>query len=122
MITKRQKKIGRRKRHVRIRNKVMGSKERPRLNVFRSLRNVSIQLIDDIAEKTLLSSSTQDKAIKTKAGYAGNVKAAAILGEEFAKKAQAEGFKKVVFDRGGFLYHGRVKALADALRKGGLEF
>jgi len=107
---------------MRIRNKVMGTKERPRLNVFRSLRNVSIQLIDDITEKTLLSCSTQNKDIKTKATYAGNVKAAAMLGEEFAKRAQVKGFKKVVFDRGGFLYHGRVKALADALRKGGLEF
>lgn len=122
ILTRKQKRVGRFKRKLRIRNKIMGSRERPRLNVFRSLKNISVQLVDDIEEKTLLSCSTLDKDIKGKVGYGGNVKAATVLGEELVKKAQTKGIKKIVFDRAGYLYHGRIKALADALRKGGIEF
>ena len=121
-LTKREKKAGRLKRHMRVRNQVIGSKERARLSVFRSLKNVYAQLIDDIEGKTLLACSTLHKEIKKKAGYGGNVKSAALLGEEFAKKAKAKGIKRIVFDRGGYRYHGRIKALAEGLRKGGLEF
>ena len=122
VLTRRQKKNGRFKRHLRIRSKVIGFKEKPRLSVYRSLQNIYVQFIDDIEGKTLIAGSTMDGDIRQKARYGGNVKAAAILGEELAKKAVAKGIKKVVFDRGGCLYHGRVKALAESLRKGGLQF
>jgi len=113
---------GRELKHKRIRRKVMGSKARPRLCLFRSLNNLYANLIDDIERKTLFSLSTMDKAIKKKSPKGGNVKAASVLGEEFAKKVIEKGFDKVVFDRGGYKYHGRVKALADACRRGGLKF
>jgi len=90
--------------------------------VFRSHNNIYAQVIDDVEQKTLLSCSTLNKQIKEKIAHGGNVKAAALLGEELAKMAQAKGVKKIAFDRGGYLYHGCVKALAEALRKGGLEF
>jgi len=122
ILTRKQKKIGRLKRKLRIRNKIIGSKERPRLSVFRSLKNIYAQLIDDIEQKTLLSCSTQDKDVKEKVSYGGNKKAASLLGEALAKKAQSKGVKKIVFDRSGYLYHGRLKALAEALRKAGIEF
>ena len=108
--------------HKRIRKKIQGTPQRPRATVHRSLKNLHIQLIDDTQFKTLLSLSTQDQEIKNKSPQGGNVKAATLLGEVFAKKAQAAGIKLIVFDRGGYLYHGRIKALADSLRKGGLEF
>jgi len=122
ILTRKQKKVPRFKRKFRIRNKIIGSKERPRLSVFRSLKNIYVQLIDDIEQKTLISCSTQDKDVKKKVGYGGNKKAAAALGEELAKKVQSKGIKKIVFDRSGYLYHGRLKALAEALRKAGIEF
>lgn len=122
VLTRKEKKIGRFKRKLRIRNKIIGSKERPRLSVFRSLKNIYAQLIDDIEQKTLLSCSTLDKDVKKKVGYGGNKNAASLLGEELAKKAQSKGVKKIVFDRSGYLYHGRLKALAEALRKAGIEF
>ncbi len=108
------------RRHIRIREKISGDARMPRLVVHRSLKNMYAQLIDDTDAKTLLSASTLDKEIKQKVGYGGNVKAAAFLGEVFAKRVKEKGFQKVVFDRGGYLYHGRVKAFADGLRKGGL--
>ena len=106
--------------HVRIRRKVQGTAERPRLNVYRSLNHIYVQLIDDAAGKTLLSASSSGKNAAIKTG--GNLAAAKEIGKAIAEKAQEKGIKKVVFDRGGYLYHGRIKALADAAREAGLEF
>lgn len=110
------------KRHRTIRLKISGTGSRPRLVIRRSLKNFSAQLVDDTTHKTIFSMSTQDKQVKAKLGFAGNIKGAAVLGEEFAKKAIEKGLKTIVFDRAGYLYHGRVKAFAEALRKGGLVF
>ncbi len=109
----------RRKKH--IRKTVRGTPERPRLCVFRSTTHIYAQVIDDEAGVTLASASTQDKAL-TIEGHKGNVAAAKVVGAEVAKRATEAGVTRVVFDRNGFLYHGRVKALADAAREGGLEF
>lgn len=109
------------KRHRRIRKKVFGTKEKPRLCVYRSLNNIYAQLVDDLNNTTLLSCSTLDKEIKEKA-KGGNLKGAELLGELVAKKAKEKGVEKIVFDRGGYLYHGRIKAVAEAMRKGGLIF
>ena len=100
----------------------MGRPECPRLAVFRSLKNIQLQLIDDTQAKVLLSLSTLAKEVREKATYGGNVKAADILGELFAGYAVAKGIKRIVFDRNGYAYHGRIKAIASALRKGGLAF
>jgi len=99
-----------------------GSSEKPRLVVSRSLLNLSAQVIDDAKNKTLLSLSTFDKEIKDKFAAAGNVKAAGFFGEVFARHAKEKGITTIVFDRAGYLYHGRVKAFAEGLRKGGLVF
>lgn len=112
----------RERRHLRIRKKITGEGKRPRLCLFRSLSNLTAQLIDDNEGKTLLSLSTFDKETKAKVGYGGNVKAAEALGVSFAEKAKAKGITKVVFDRGGCQYHGRIKAFAEAARKSGLVF
>jgi large subunit ribosomal protein L18 len=104
--------------HDRIRVKISGTLERPRLNVYRSLNHIYAQLIDDSKGVTLVSASTV--AAKTKTG--GNVAAAKEIGKLVAERAQEKGIKKVVFDRGGYLYHGRIKALADAAREAGLDF
>ena len=109
-------------RHERIRGKVSGNTERPRLVVYRSLKNFYVQVVDDLKHKTLFSLSTQDKSFKEKFPYGGNVKAAQFLGEVFAKKVIEKGIKKIIFDRAGYAYHGRVKAFGESLRKGGLEF
>lgn len=109
-------------RHRRIRVKLIGTPERPRLNIFRSLKNIYVQIIDDINNKTLVSVSTLDKELKSKIQYGGNVKAASILGEALAQKAKTKGISKVAFDRAGYVYHGRVKAVAESARKAGLEF
>ncbi len=107
--------------HKRIRKKVQGTAERPRLNVYRSVNHIYVQLIDDLAGKTLIAaSSAVGKKGQRKAG--GNLAAAKEIGKSIAEKAKAKGISKVVFDRGGYLYHGRVKALADAAREGGLQF
>ena len=107
--------------HTRIREKISGSAERPRLNVYRSLNHIYTQVIDDATGKTLAQASTvQKKGDAKKVG--GNVEAAKEVGKLIAERAQAAGVKKVVFDRGGYLYHGRIKALADAAREAGLEF
>ena len=105
--------------HHRIRKKLRGSSERPRLSVYRSLKHIYGQIIDDSTGKTLVAASTAEKAAKQKNG--GNVVAAKLIGEEIAKRALKEGIKEVVFDRGGHRYHGRVKALADAAREAGLK-
>ena len=107
-------------RHTRVRNKVTGTSNVPRLNVFRSNNNIFAQIIDDEASKTLVSASSIDKELKLENG--GNTEAAEKVGELLAKRAKKAKISKVVFDRGGYLYHGRVKALADAARENGLEF
>jgi len=116
MITQTKRNAIRQRIHQRIRRKLAGTGERPRLNVYRSLNNIYAQVIDDAKGETLVSAST----IKMKTG--GNVAAAKEIGKAVAEKAVAQGIKKVVFDRGGYLYHGRIKALADAAREAGLEF
>ena len=108
------------KRHERVRRHVTGTAERPRLNVFRSLNNIYAQIIDDTKGVTLVSASTLDKELKS--NYGGNKEAAKAVGQLVAKRAKDAGITKVVYDRGGYLYHGRVKELADGAREGGLEF
>ena len=107
------------KRHKRVRAKVFGTPERPRLNVFRSEKNIYAQVIDDVAGHTLVSASSLDKSID---GYGGNIAAATAVGKLVAERALAKGIDTVVFDRGGYVYHGRVAALADGAREGGLKF
>lgn len=98
------------------------NEERPRLVVRRSLNNIFAQLIDDINNKTLFSVSTSDKSIREKIASGGNLKGAAVFGEHCSKILKEKGITKIIFDRAGYLYHGRIKAFADSLRKGGLEF
>ena len=117
-----EKKLARFRRHLRIRKKVFGTPDRPRLSVHRSLNHIVIQLIDDVNQKTLFAFSTQDKDFRKKIKSTGNLEAASKLGEFFGPKVISHGIKKVTFDRGGYLYHGRIKAVADSLRKAGLEF
>ena len=114
------KDVNRKKRHFRIRKKVRGSSDIPRLSVKRSLANIYAQVIDDINARTLISTSTLSKEFKEKSMYGGNVKAAEVLGEILAEKIKAKGVQKICFDRGGWKYHGRVKALAETLRKNGI--
>ena len=116
MITQTKRNAIRQRIHDRIRRKLAGTAERPRLNVYRSLNNIYAQVIDDASGITMVSAST----IKSKTG--GNVAAAKEIGKTVAELAVQKGIKKVVFDRGGYLYHGRIKALADAAREAGLEF
>ncbi|WP_297871535.1 50S ribosomal protein L18 [uncultured Oscillibacter sp.] len=107
------------KRHKRVRAKISGTAETPRLNVFRSEANIYAQIIDDVKGVTLVSASSLDKEIE---GYGGNIAAAGAVGKLVAERAKAKGIETVVFDRGGYLYHGRVKALAEGAREGGLQF
>ncbi len=116
MITQTKRNAIRQRIHDRIRRKLSGTEQRPRLNVYRSLNHIYAQVIDDQKGETLVAAST----IKSKTG--GNIAAAKEIGKEVAEKAVEKGIKKVVFDRGGYLYHGRIKALADAAREAGLEF
>lgn len=120
MDIQKQKQVRRSRRRTGIRKRVQGTPERPRLCVYRSLNHVYAQLIDDLAGTTLAAASTRDKGFK--ADRTGNVAAAEAVGAAIAEKAKAAGVSAVAFDRGGFRYHGRVKALADAARKGGLRF
>jgi large subunit ribosomal protein L18 len=117
MIKKESKNIARQARHKRIREIIVGTKDTPRLNVFRSNNAIYAQIIDDEAKVTLVSASSLEMKLKE-----NNSKTAALIGAEIAKKAKALKIKKVVFDRGGYLYHGKVKALAEAARENGLEF
>ena len=119
MVKKTDRKMERRRRHIRVRRKVSGTAERPRLCVYRSNTNLYVQIIDDVAGKTLVSCSTLDKEIKIKHA---NKEAAKELGTLIAKRAADKKIKTVVFDRGGYIYHGVVKELAEAAREGGLEF
>jgi len=122
MIKKPSRQIARVKRHNRIRNHVQGVAERPRLAVFRSNKHIYAQIIDDAAGHTLAASSTLDKEVAKTIEKTYNVDAAKAVGESVAKKALDKGITAVVFDRGGYLYHGKVKALAEAAREAGLKF
>ena len=119
MIKKIDRKAERTRRHIRVRTKISGTAERPRLCVYRSNSNLYVQVIDDVAGNTLVSASTLDKSVKTKHA---NKEAAKELGALIAKKALEKNIETVVFDRGGYIYHGVVKELADAAREGGLKF
>lgn len=110
------------RRAKRVRKKVSGTPARPRLSVNRTLAHMHLQVIDDTAGRTLVAASTTEKAVREKLPYGGNRKAAAAVGTLIAERAKAKGITKVVFDRGGFQYHGRVKEVAEAARKGGLQF
>ncbi|HHY77046.1 MAG TPA: 50S ribosomal protein L18 [Clostridiales bacterium] len=122
MINKVSRNDLRKKRHFRIRKKVFGTAERPRLNVYRSLKHIYAQIINDETGVTLVAASSLDKELKDKITNGGNKEAAKAVGELIAKRALDAGIKKVVFDRGGYLYHGRVLELANAAREAGLEF
>lgn len=119
MITKADTNKARLKRHVRVRSKISGTAQRPRLCVFRSNANISVQVIDDDARTTLVAASTNEKSFTE---YGGNKAAARELGKIIAQRALAKGIENVVFDRGGYLYHGRVLELAEGAREGGLKF
>lgn len=119
MIKKIDKKAARIRRHQRVRKNISGTAEKPRLNVFRSANHIYAQIIDDVKGVTLVAASSVDKDFK---GYGGNIEGAKEVGKKVAEKAQAAGIKNVVFDRGGYVYHGRVAALAEGAREGGLEF
>lgn len=112
----------RQKRHMRIRQKVAGTPEKPRLNIYRSLNNIYAQIIDDTKGITIVSASTLDKEVKDKLNSTGNKEAAKFVGKLIGKKAVEKGIDQVVFDRGGYVYHGRVKELADGARESGLKF
>ncbi|HVT96189.1 MAG TPA: 50S ribosomal protein L18 [Acidobacteriaceae bacterium] len=118
MIPQRKRNEIRQRVHTRIRRRLAGTEERPRLNIYRSLNHIYAQVIDDAKGVTVVSAST----VASKAKTGGNVAAAKEIGKLIAERAKEKGIKKVVFDRGGYLYHGRVKALADAAREAGLEF
>lgn len=122
MITKTNKNKARLKRHLRVRKKIVGTTARPRLNIFRSAKHMYAQIIDDANGVTLVAASTLDGDLKSDIANGGNVESARKVGELIAKRAKEAGIDKVVFDRGGYLYHGRVQALADAAREAGLEF
>lgn len=122
MITKADKNKERLKRHLRVRKKVNGTTERPRLCVFRSSNNIYAQIVDDSKGITLVSASTLDKELKETIGHGGNKESAKSVGTLIAKRALEAGIKKVVFDRGGYIYHGRIMELANGAREAGLDF
>lgn len=122
MIRKPSRAAARVKRHYRIRNHVNGTAQRPRLAVFRSNKHMYAQIIDDVTHHTLVAASTMESEIGSKVEFTSTVAAAAVVGEVLAKRAVEKGITEVVFDRGGFIYHGKVKALADAAREAGLNF
>ena len=122
MVSKESRQLVRAKKHMKIRNRFSGTAERPRLVVFRSNNHMYAQIIDDTVGNTLVSASTLEKEIKAELEKTNNVDAAAYLGTVIAKRAIEKGIKEVVFDRGGFIYQGKVAALADAAREAGLEF
>ncbi|SKB78296.1 large subunit ribosomal protein L18 [Lachnospiraceae bacterium] len=122
MISKKSRSEVREKKHMKIRNRFSGTPERPRLAVFRSNKHMYAQVIDDVAGNTLVAASTVEKEVASELKYTDNVEAAQKLGEVIAKRALEKGIKEVVFDRGGFIYQGKVKALAEAAREAGLDF
>lgn len=119
MFKKADKKANRLRRHLRVRKKVFGTPERPRLSIYRSEKNIYAQIIDDINAITIVSASSLEKDFSAKGG---NIEGAKLVGELVAKKAVAKGVTEVVFDRGGFIYHGRIQKLAEAAREAGLKF
>ncbi len=119
MVSKTNRKLERERRHIRVRTKISGTAERPRLCVYKSNTNLYVQIIDDVAGKTLVQASTMDKEVKTKHS---NKEAAKEVGALIAKRAKEKKIEEVVFDRGGYIYHGVVKELAEAAREGGLKF
>jgi len=122
MINKPSRSEQRKRRHLRVRKKVYGTAERPRLNVYRSEKHIYAQIINDDLGVTLVAASSLDKELKGKLACGSNKEAARVVGELVAKRALEKGIKKVVFDRGGYIYHGRVKELAEAAREAGLDF
>ncbi len=122
MIRKPSRQAAREKRHYRLRNFIKGTSDKPRLAVFRSNNHIYAQVIDDVSGCTLAAASTVEKEIKERISKTSDVEAAKIVGEAVAKKAVQKGINTVVFDRGGYVYHGKVKALADAAREAGLQF
>ena len=122
MVSKESRSIARAKKHLRIRNRFSGTAERPRLAVFRSNNHMYAQIIDDTVGNTLVAASTLEKAVKAELEKTNNVDAAAYVGTVIAKKAIEQGIKEVVFDRGGYIYQGKVEPLADAAREAGLVF
>ncbi|MFN2217493.1 MAG: 50S ribosomal protein L18 [Anaerolineae bacterium] len=117
-----EKRLARQRRHARVRRHVRGTAERPRLCVFRSLRHIQVQVIDDTSGRTLVAASTHDSSVRSQLDGKDKSAQAAVVGEVIAKRALDAGITQIVFDRGGYKYHGRVKSLADAARKAGLEF
>ena len=122
MLRKPSKNLARLKRHARMRRYLKGTAERPRLNVYRSLSNIYAQIIDDQAGKTLVAASSLDKEVKEQCAYGGNKEAAIAVGKLVAARALENGIDTVVFDRGGYVYHGRVAAVAEGAREAGLKF
>lgn len=122
MINKSSRTEAREKRHYRLRNKISGTAQRPRLAVFRSDKHMYAQIIDDVAGHTLVSASTVEKEAKEKLDKTSNTEAAQFVGELIGRRAVEQGITEVVFDRGGYIYHGKVKALAEAAREAGLQF
>lgn len=120
MVTKKSRNVARQKRHLRVRKNIVGTSTTPRLNVFRSNQHIYAQIIDDTKKETLVCASSNDKELKLQNG--SNIEAAKQVGALVAKRALEQSIKAVVFDRGGYLYHGRVKALAEGAREAGLEF
>ena len=122
MVKKTDRKMERTRRHLRVRTKISGTAERPRLCVFRSSNNIYAQIIDDTNRVTLVAASSLDEAVKGAVNHTGNKEAAKMVGEMVAKKAVEKGITEVVFDRGGYIYHGRIKELAEGAREAGLKF
>lgn len=122
MIKRQDRNEARRKRHLRIRRTVQGDADRPRLSVFRSLAHIYAQVIDDQRQRTVVAASSLDPEVRPEAEKAKKVEAGRLVGRLIARRAKERGIRRVVFDRGGYLYHGRVKALAEGAREGGLEF
>lgn len=122
MANVRDKELARQHRHARVRQRVVGTPERPRLNVFRSLKHIYVQLVDDTAGSTVASASTLDPEIRERASTLPKMAAAELVGEVVAQRAKEKGITQVVFDRGGYAYHGRIQKLAEAARKSGLDF
>ena len=122
MLKKADKNAKRLQRHKRVRRKVFGTPQRPRLCVFRSSNNIYAQIIDDTNRVTLVAASSLDEAVKGSVNHTGNKEAAKMVGEMVAKKAVEKGITEVVFDRGGYIYHGRIKELAEGAREAGLKF
>ncbi len=122
MVSKENRKLVREKKHLKVRNRISGTPERPRLSVYRSNQHIYAQIIDDTVGETLVAASTVEKSARETLAHTDDIAAAEYVGEQIAKRALDAGITKVVYDRGGFIYQGKVAALADAARKAGLDF